>query len=426
MEVRHAAPASVEDLRRHEITRLVAAGLVVLVAADVRGPLGSSVGTLAGLALLPVWWAGARPSRAARLVLGLVVASWLSGLWLTWYASGDHAVLDHQVVAWSFSILGLGVAVGAVLWARRLWSTPIVAALFGVGMLLAAADDVGAPNPWKVALGVAVAVVLLGLAWQRRSRATEVVLVLLLGAISAQSDSRSMFAMFVLTAGIVIWQSWTPPPRRTGALGRYLVLLTLLGAAVYSLGEALALEGFLGEDAEQRTAAQVGRSGSLILGARPEIGATLALMQWRPLGFGFGTVPRTDDIMAAKAGMAQLNYDPDNGYVERYMFGGLVELHSMIGDAWALFGIPGFALCAVLTVVLVRALVQHLASRTASALLVFLTVRCLWDMLFGPLYSSLPILALTAGLALHAPVVHRSRSRTGAPSRGAPVKTTVR
>ena len=42
-----------------------------------------------------------------------------------------------------------------------------------------------------------------------------------------------------------------------------------------------------------------------------------------------------------------------------------------------------------------------LAARDLSALMAVLVVRICWDLLFGPLYSSLPVLALAIGLALH-------------------------
>src|SRR3712207_9122030 len=45
-----------------------------------------------------------------------------------------------------------------------------------------------------------------------------------------------------------------------------------------------------------------------------------------------------------KAGMAQIGYQPNNGYVETYMFGGQFKLHSVIGDAWAYFGVAGILL----------------------------------------------------------------------------------
>ena len=69
--------------------------------------------------------------------------------------------------------------------------------------------------------------------------------------------------------------------------------------------------------------------------------ATRALFVHDPLGFGLGIIPSLTDITVAKTGMSAINYQPDNGYVERYMFGTQFEVHSVTGDLWALFGIPG-------------------------------------------------------------------------------------
>jgi len=91
------------------------------------------------------------------------------------------------------------------------------------------------------------------------------------------------------------------------------------------------------------------------------------------------------------------------------MFGELVELHSIIGDTWALFGIPGLVLSGFVAWTLLRRASTGLAARNLSALMAMLVVRISWDLLFGPLYSSLPILALAVGLALRRRTTSRDR-----------------
>ena len=39
--------------------------------------------------------------------------------------------------------------------------------------------------------------------------------------------------------------------------------------------------------------------------------------------------------------MSALNYDPNNGYVEQYLFGQGYEVHSVLGDLWIHFGVAG-------------------------------------------------------------------------------------
>lgn len=160
------------------------------------------------------------------------------------------------------------------------------------------------------------------------------------------------------------------------------------------------LSGFLGAELQQRSEQQVDTAGSLILGGRPELGATLALLRDHPLGFGLGVAPSIYDVMTAKAGMMGLNYDPDNGYVERYMFGGHVELHSIAGDMWALFGVGGLLMTMVIIALSVRGISHSMSRREGNGLLIFIACAALWNIPFGPLYSAVPILALTLGLVL--------------------------
>lgn len=224
-----------------------------------------------------------------------------------------------------------------------------------------------------------------------------------------------MFGLLLMATALVMWQAWRRRSRRRRSARSLLVLLAVLGAGVYQLGKALALEGALGTAAAERSARQIEQSGSLLVGSRPEMGATFALAEARPWGFGFGVVPNGLDLRAAKGGMAELGYDPDNGYVHRYMFGRGIELHSVVGDLWAWAGLLGLLLAAVMTVLLVRGLVTRLAAGVASGLLVALTLRCLWDMFFAPVYSSMSILALALGLAL--PLAAARARRDPAPAR---------
>ncbi len=108
--------------------------------------------------------------------------------------------------------------------------------------------------------------------------------------------------------------------------------------------------------------------------------------------------------------MARLNYDPNNGYVERFMFGSGFELHSVIGDLWAWCGLPGLALGVLLVVTLVLHLVRGINSRTLSGLLTFLILKSLWNLFFAPFASSLSVLVLALGLMLASETERRARS----------------
>lgn len=128
--------------------------------------------------------------------------------------------------------------------------------------------------------------------------------------------------------------------------------------------------------------------------------ATWALMQHRPAGFGSGALASAEDVLVAKSGMWQINYQPNNGYVENYMFGDGIKLHSVVGDMWAYYGLAGLVLAALITVLLAHALLARLATATAPALTIFLVCTALWNIPFGPLWGTTPILALALGLTL--------------------------
>ena len=157
----------------------------------------------------------------------------------------------------------------------------------------------------------------------------------------------------MIAAILILWQMLPKPrTRRTSALTTVAVfgLITVL---IYNLATTLLLEGYLGQQAQERSIDQIDSSGSLIVGGRPELAASIALFLNQPMGFGSGTIPTQSDILVAKTGMAAVGYQPNNGYVETFMFGGGFELHSVAGDLWALFGLPGLAfviLCLVFTV----------------------------------------------------------------------------
>jgi hypothetical protein len=382
-------------------TRAVIAVLIVLTAMQVDLFGGITLGTAVGIALAPVWVPRLRSFSGAPTFSVIVLVCLASGIWLTALASTDHTTSDKYVRSWAALTIGLVTAVGAILWARTVFADGTVAVLYGIGMVAGISPtDLASANPWKFAWSVPLTVLLLGLAWMVNNRWLAVVLAILLAAVSAVSDSRSHFGILLMATALVIWQMGFRNRRRAGSAWRAVIMFAALGWAVYSMGQALLLEGSLGEEAQTRSEAQVETSGSLILGGRPEIGATGALMAERPWGLGIGTSPTVEEILVAKAGMIRLGYDPNNGYVERYMFGELVELHSIIGDAWALFGIPGLALSGFAAWALLRRAGTGLAERDLSALMAVLIIRTCWDLGFGPLYSSLPVLALSIGLAL--------------------------
>jgi hypothetical protein len=170
--------------------------------------------------------------------------------------------------------------------------------------------------------------------------------------------------------------------------------------SVYGGAQALILDGAFGTAMAQRTAQQIELSGNLLAAGRPEMGATAALIAHRPLGFGPGIPVNAEDLAVAKHGMSQLGYDPDNNYVYQYMFGRGIELHSLFGDFWAVYGPAGVLLWLFVLLLVVVALVRRMVRGMADALLVYVAILTAWNLFFSPVYSSVPMLILAVALLL--------------------------
>lgn len=395
-----------DDVARRQawriVERVVAAVVLVVLGYRYNLPFGLTAGYIAALALLPVWIRIPAARRSGVLVYALGALTAISGVLLAVHTSQDHAVSINSALISLMLLVGILAGAGVLLWARTLMRTGWAVVFFGLGMLLSISPGSATfvTNAWKFEIGPAATVIALGLATLAERRWTEAVALILLCATSALNDSRSAFAILMLTLLAVAWQS--RPRSATGrtSAAATVVAIVAMGYVVFAFGQALILDGYLGEDTQERSLRQVETSGSILLGSRPELGATAGLMADRVIGFGVGVVPSGADILTAKAGMAELGYDPDNGYVERYMFGSRFELHSVIGDLWADFGLLGLLYTGVLAVVVVVIFSRLLTDGRASAALVFLVVQSGWNLFFSPLYSSVPSFILLFGLLL--------------------------
>lgn len=379
------------------------AATAAVLNAGMRIELGAGVttGLVLALVLLPLWLPTAAAHRHYVGLLGLTVVSAASGIWLTVASSARYETSWSLAVQNSALLAGTVLGAGLILWVRPVLSEWQIGMLFGLGLLTEAGTVPGLDNPWKYQWAMPVAVLALAAAQAVHSRVLGVLVLFGLGAVSAAEDSRSLTGMFVVAGLLLVVQALPlPSGMRTMGAGRVVLLVAALGLAAYWLFTRLALSGVLGLATRLRTEEQTLRAGSVLLGGRPEMAATAGLLVHRPEGFGSGTVLDPAGIAAAQEAMGRLNYDPDNGYVYNYMFGRSLELHSGVGDLWALFGVPGL----VLAVLLVRALVDSLArlfsARAVSSLQGATLLFTLWTMFFGPLYTVAPLLALCLGLML--------------------------
>ncbi|MCU1447390.1 hypothetical protein [Cryobacterium sp.] len=399
-------PLSAARLAESQRTRLlggaVATIVLVLLAMRTEIQAGLTVGYLLAAVLAPLWIPTLRLFRGARLLLVVGVFAVGSGLWLTQSFVATHETSVGQMVALTVGLVGILCGIGFVLWCRTVLTDAQVALWFGIGLLLGVTptSELYLTNPWKFGYSFALTLIVLALARQSGRRWLELVAVSGFTLIAAFTDARSAFAILLLTAVIVLWQMRPGHRTRTVSAAWLVLVVGFLTLVVYLVAQALILDGALGQETQLRSDAQLQTSGSLILGGRPEAAATAALMLHQPYGFGTGTVPSGEDILAAKSGLSRIGYDPNNNYVDIYMFGGQIELHSIVGDLWAWFGIPGLLLTAVLVAVVLRGVASGIASGTASAVAVYLVIKLFWALPFGPVYSSSTLIILAVGLVV--------------------------
>lgn len=364
-------------------------------------PFGANTAFIASAALAPVWLPAVGRFRFASALLGLAVLALLYGFLLADRASVDHVLDGFIATETSLRFLGAFGTVGLILWARAFLPLSRIALVYGAGWLLTGLIQLpGTPNPWKFQLAFGVTFIVLGLVTARGRTSASVAAVLGLGLVSVLLDFRSWFAFCALTAGLIVWQA-RPRPAASKPASRLLSLLFLgaLGVGSYVGATYAIVGGYLGDELQARSVAQIQASGSLIAGGRPEWTITWVLMQRNPLGFGVGVVPNSEDILAGKEGFSTVNvlFQPD--YVD-FLFGDQFKLHSMIADFWSHFGAPGLLLSLLIGGILLAGFTASLSRREASPLAIFLVVASMWDLAFQPIYSSLPSLALALGVVL--------------------------
>lgn len=380
--------------------RVLAGASLVVLGARLSLPQGLQAGFVVAAVLSPVWWGALRRHRwgVPFMTLGLVATA--AGIWLGIANAGDHELSTSATLPMTIILLGTLLSIGLFLWAQEALTPERAVLWFGIGLALGFSPDTPlfASNPWKFGFALPVTVIALALA-ARFGRRWELAILVALTIVAALSDFRSAFGLLLLAALLVFAQMAIVRPHRRPSAAAVVIALGVLGVVVFQLGQALILDGYLGLATQARSVEQLRVSGSLILGGRPELAATTALMQHHPWGFGAGSVPTPDDIRLAKEGMSGIGYQPDNGYVERFMFGGHFELHSVIGDLWAQSGIVGLALVAVVLVVLAVGVIRHIADGTASGILLFTAAQSMWNLFFSPFYSAFPTLVIALTLA---------------------------
>lgn len=381
--------------------RVVAFALSVSIGADINVGYGLTVGGALGIAAATLWVGTAAHLRQFWTVFALTALAIASGAALTLLHTEGGSVSTTDMITRSILFVSLPVQAGVLVWAAATVRTPNMVIAFGLGMLVGIPFNASSdPNAWRFTYSLAFAVAALALAGRSNRLAPQLCAIGVLAAIGFFSDSRSNSSMLMLAGVLLLVQRLVARGSRRARIWGGLGLIVVSGYVLYTLVVSAILDGVFGEVTQQRTQAQIDLSGSLILGGRPEIAASSALISRHPFGMGSGVGVSYDDLMAAKQAMWAIGYDPNNNYVERYLFGGSVEVHSMMGDFWLWFGLAGAALLVVIFVTVLGGLARDFSRTALTALFAYLAIRVIWDVLFSPATSGLRLLPLTLALAI--------------------------
>lgn len=363
--------------------------LLLAVELKVGGRLYLSEVVL--LLALPFLLAEARRrgvSRISHVVLALGVL-WFFGLFLTdVYRVTPFADYSR---GWSkVAFVLVSFAALSVLIDRR-WHR---VTLFAAGLALGEAlqfflhpNVFAAEYPWKFGLGgpVTLAGVILASrpAVSRRPIVATAILVGL-GVVNLRLGFRSLGGVCLLTAVLVVLAARSAQLVRLDR--RALRTLTMLAASVvagFSVVEAYeraAQDGLLGERAQRKYQAERGNLGTLV-GGRPEIIVASRAIRDSPI-VGHGSWAKDPKYAAAlrdelfRAGYRAPRGPPSSD---------LIPTHSYLFGAWVEAGILGaiFWLWAVALVISILPRLHRLPYGRV-ALVAFLAVSFLWDVLFSP------------------------------------------
>lgn len=389
--------------------------LCVLLGSQISLIPFAPLAGLAGLALLPAFWPAVRNFLGMAAIICLIAFAVFAGAGLTLLNDTTHSTSAYLLASRSAMMLALAGGIAVVLYARRHIGNAGAAISYGIGMLGAIAlEPASASNSWRFTYSIPIAILLLALLSYRARFVPQLLGLVALATIGFVNESRANSAILLLAAIVLLWQRLARSLTRGRRTAGHVAGILLFAIGFAQLLQFSILEGYLGEATQVKTQAQVETSGNLLLGGRPEAAASFSLIQRYPFGLGTGILPTDGDVYAAKSSMSAIGYDPNNGYVERFMFGNGIEVHSVLGDFWIWFGLAGLVMAASMVWVVAMGLENRLRSSTLTALLAFLSIRFVWDLLFSPAASSMKLFVIL--IPLIAIAVHTADTAdTGTP-----------
>jgi len=397
-----------ESSENRSIERYLILGIVALIpisTLSIRGHTDLDAGIILSIFILPITLRTTIKSRMPRRLLVLLLLALVCGPVLTLLATSTPARSVDQAIEIEtlFLVLSFCISIPTVYWSvvKSGWAPTLNA--FAVGAIAQGALNHSAwnGNAWKYVFAwPVVALILPKQGWGSRSRAYGIVVVVALILISIVFNNRS-FAAFLCGAiviGVLASRIRHPSARVRSVVS--VVVVCLVGVGLYFGGSLAVTHGLLGRSIQLTSQAETANGQNLVIGARPEFAAALALFASHPLGFGPGVVPSEADVNAGKAGLASVGAATTGGFVDGFLFGQHLELHSVWWDLWIDFGPVGLAAGAYVGWLSIKLLLL-VASSTRAPPFVLLTLGlgAFWDVLFSPIGNlMLDIVAILAML----------------------------
>jgi hypothetical protein len=377
----------------HSLDRNVMLGIVALIPMGIlsaKGHTDLDAGICLSVLVLPVTHQTTLKNRIPRRLLILLLVALVCGPVLTQLAitTPARAVNRASEIETLFATFAVCVTIPTVYWSvmRSGWARTLN--VFALGMIVQGVLDPSAwgGNAWKYVFAWPITALLLPKrGWVSESKLYGIALAFALVVVSILFHDRS-FVGFL--CGAVLIGVLASHVRRTSVRTRSIAsvaVVCLVTIVLYFGGSYAATHGLLGPSIQLTSQQQTTSGKGLLIGARPENGAALALFASRPMGFGPGVVPSVGDIDIAKSGLARLGSTTSGSFVNQYLFGGRLELHSVLWDLWVNFGLVGLVAGAYLGWLCVKLLFRSVSTtRAVPIVLLALGFSAIWDVLFSP------------------------------------------
>ncbi len=405
MTTETSAPRTPGTKRTDGLSRGLAYILAAAVAVPVPGHTVFSIGATIALpllpALLPATW---HTSVLRRVLIAGAVALMTSPflIYLTLEQRNGRSFDSRESLARILFLANVLVASIALVWcAERLNCYRAIAIYCAAsitasvtGLLVTTAND----NPWKYVYAWPVTVLVLVLLrnWPVMVVCIAIPTFLTLCLIYGYRSHAGFLLIATVVAIASSRRSIARMTRRRTATT--LMLVAIVTICVYQGVSWAAGNGYLGQTLQQHAYAATSGRSSGIVASRPEFAAATKLITENPLGLGPGIIPSEGDRALGRSAILAINPYTSQQYLDDYLFAGALEVHSLLGDLWLLFGIAGAALClfAGYTVLRALAVVTYIENMSLRILVIFIATQSLWDIFFSPFYSAAPRLIIGA------------------------------